>query len=174
MEKKKFSLLLTALLALALFFAACPETPPDDGNKTEGNSASPLISAHPTSADYVAGDPIGALTVSASASDGGTITYQWYENTAFSNTGGAAISGAKDAAYAPLITTRLSPIRQQAKTPRRKPATRRGSGSLTPPPRPQRLPLLLARQTGSTSGASGGCPTLSESATPPGIWNSRT
>ncbi|RIE00689.1 S-layer homology domain-containing protein [Cohnella faecalis] len=40
------------------------------------------------------------MTVAATASDSGTISYQWYSNTSDSNSGGTPISGADSATYA--------------------------------------------------------------------------
>jgi hypothetical protein len=39
------------------------------------------------------------LTVSAAVTDGGVLSYQWYDNTSASNTGGSSISGATAASY---------------------------------------------------------------------------
>jgi hypothetical protein len=45
------------------------------------------------------------LTIEADVADGGTLTYQWYSNTANNNTSGTAISGATSANYnAPTAT----------------------------------------------------------------------
>ncbi len=41
------------------------------------------------------------LQVSASVTDGGTVTYQWYQNNVDSNGGGTKIQGAVDAVYMP-------------------------------------------------------------------------
>ena len=43
------------------------------------------------------------LTTSATVTDGGTLTYQWYRNTTNSNTGGTSISGATSTTYAAPI-----------------------------------------------------------------------
>jgi hypothetical protein len=45
------------------------------------------------------------LTVSASVTDGGALSYQWYGNTANSNTGGTIISGATGSSYTPPTTS---------------------------------------------------------------------
>jgi len=42
------------------------------------------------------------LTVTAAVTDGGTLTYQWYENTTNSTTTGTPISGATSSSYTPL------------------------------------------------------------------------
>jgi len=85
-----------------------------DGNKTANcivtvnalvNAATPSITAHPQSAVYAQNATAAALTVTATVSDAGTRTYQWYSNTTNSNTGGASISGATAASYTPPTTT---------------------------------------------------------------------
>jgi len=52
--------------------------------------AIPSISSQPLSGDYLYGDTI-TLSVSASAADGGTLSYQWYKNTSAVNSGGAPV-----------------------------------------------------------------------------------
>jgi len=56
----------------------------------------PHISVDPNSAEatYNRGDAATALSVTASVSDGGTLSYQWYSNTTATNSGGTLISGA--------------------------------------------------------------------------------
>ena len=59
------------------------------------NAQVPTISTQPQDAAVTTG-AAGAthnLSVVAGATDGGTLTYQWYSNTSASNTGGTAISG---------------------------------------------------------------------------------
>jgi outer membrane protein OmpA-like peptidoglycan-associated protein len=55
------------------------------------NSATPTISSHPSSSTKTVGDSL-SLSVTATASDGGTLSYQWSK-------GGANISGANSATY---------------------------------------------------------------------------
>jgi len=57
----------------------------------------PRITRHPDNGKQ----PEGAATleVDATAPDGGTLSYQWYSNTANSNAGGTLIAGATSAAY---------------------------------------------------------------------------
>jgi hypothetical protein len=73
--------------------AAPPSTPVD--------AATPVIGTEPTGATYTQGNTATALTVAATVSDGGSLTYQWFSNTSNSNTGGTAISGATSASYTP-------------------------------------------------------------------------
>lgn len=60
---------------------------------------SPTISAQPTGASLESGQT-ASLTVSA-ATVNGSLRFQWYKNTANSNTGGSAIEGANSASYTP-------------------------------------------------------------------------
>ncbi|MDR2448132.1 MAG: hypothetical protein LBD58_12740 [Treponema sp.] len=71
-----------------------------DGNN---DAATSVLSVQPLDATYGDGDAADALTVTASVSDGRTLTYQWFRNTANSADGGTAISGATQAAYTPSI-----------------------------------------------------------------------
>lgn len=54
---------------------------------------------------YDYGADASLLSISASVSDGGTLSYQWYKNTSNSTTGGSAISGATYSSYKPLTTS---------------------------------------------------------------------
>ena len=55
---------------------------------------------------YYFTQPPTALTVSASSPDGGQLSYQWYSNTAATNSGGASLgSGAQNASYTPSTGT---------------------------------------------------------------------
>ena len=59
------------------------------------------ISSQPAaSTDLYAGSISGSLAVTASASDGGSLFYQWYSNSSASNSGGTAIDGADSASFA--------------------------------------------------------------------------
>jgi hypothetical protein len=65
------------------------------------NAATPAITTHPQGATYTVGASATALSVTASVSDGGTLSYQWYSNTSNSNSGGTLIAGAATASYSP-------------------------------------------------------------------------
>lgn len=67
-----------------------------------GSSISISISTQPASADYVTGATVKPLTVVATL-DGYTLSYQWYQNTTNSNTGGTEISGATAESYTPTL-----------------------------------------------------------------------
>jgi len=69
------------------------------------NAVPPVINVHPSDATYKKDSTATALTVTATAPDDGALSYQWYSNTANSNTGGTLIDGATSANYTPLTTT---------------------------------------------------------------------
>jgi O-glycosyl hydrolase len=103
MRKHGFLFAAAPLLVLALLFSACTpgeDEKPDENTKT---SALPVISIHPTSFNYVGNATIGELKVQATVSDGGNMTYQWYENTTFSNADGTPITGAISDTYTPQL-----------------------------------------------------------------------
>jgi LPXTG-motif cell wall-anchored protein len=58
----------------------------------------PNITAQPQSDSITSGNT-KALSVTASVTDGGTLSYQWYSNTTASNSGGSVIGGAIGATY---------------------------------------------------------------------------
>jgi alpha-tubulin suppressor-like RCC1 family protein len=61
-------------------------------------ASSPVISGQVTGSNAMLGYS-ALLFVSASVTDGGNLTYQWYMNTTASTTGGTAISGEVDSIY---------------------------------------------------------------------------
>nr|WP_154890261.1 S-layer homology domain-containing protein [Paenibacillus xylanexedens] len=69
------------------------------------NAASPSIDTQPTGATVNEGDSSPNLSVAASVSDGGTLSYQWYSNSVNSTVGGNAIAGATSATYAAPTTS---------------------------------------------------------------------
>ena len=64
-------------------------------------AAAPTIDDQPKELSWTYGDTMTSkkLSVSASASDGGTLSYQWYQNTTGSTTGGTEVTGATSAEY---------------------------------------------------------------------------
>jgi hypothetical protein len=73
------------------------------------NAAQPSINSPPQAADYTQNEVAIPLSVSASSSDGGALSYQWYRNTVNSNSGGTALvdlaNGAQTASYTPSSAT---------------------------------------------------------------------
>ena len=62
------------------------------------HAQTPVINTQPTGASYIQNStPVTPLTVAASVTDSGTLTYQWYGN-------GSPIGGATGASYTPLVT----------------------------------------------------------------------
>jgi hypothetical protein len=70
------------------------------------NAKNPDISVHPVGKTYVPGvsQTPHIMEVAAASTDGGSITYQWYSNTANSYTGGTLITGATQTTYTPTIS----------------------------------------------------------------------
>jgi O-glycosyl hydrolase len=93
------------LLILVLSFTGCstPVTEDTDDDPSKGKAPLPVITVQPTSIDYLSGDTPAPLTVTATVSGGGILTYQWYGNTSYSASGGTAISGAVSASYTPPV-----------------------------------------------------------------------
>ena len=99
-------------LAMAMAFAAALEGREDEltgplKNVLEGlnlikvDARAPVINIQPEGAGYSVGDTPAALTVSASVSDGGVLSYQWYSNGTDSNSGGTSLGGAQTDSYTP-------------------------------------------------------------------------
>ncbi|GHT65405.1 hypothetical protein AGMMS50239_25100 [Bacteroidia bacterium] len=75
---------------------------------TRVDAATPVIGTQPVGANYTQGATATPLTVAATASDGGTLSYQWYSNTTNSTSGGASLgadNGARTAGYTPSTAT---------------------------------------------------------------------
>ena len=67
----------------------------EEATLTASFAAAPTISTQPGSLSWTYGDTtVRTLSVAASVDDGGTLTYQWYQNTSASNTGGTEATGA--------------------------------------------------------------------------------
>jgi len=69
------------------------------------NAEVPTITIQPQNAVYSAGDAAQALTVGASVSDNGILSYQWYSNKENNNTEGTPIYSAVGDAYFPPTKT---------------------------------------------------------------------
>ncbi|MHC6204151.1 Ig-like domain-containing protein [Breznakiellaceae bacterium SP9] len=65
------------------------------------NAATPAINTQPTGASYEQYNTAAALTVGASVTDGGNLSFQWYSNGTNSTSGGTPISGATGVSYTP-------------------------------------------------------------------------
>jgi hypothetical protein len=68
-------------------------------------SQTPTITIQPTGTTYNRNATATPLTVSASVTDDGILTYQWFRNIANNNTGGTAIEGATNANFTPSTAT---------------------------------------------------------------------
>jgi len=67
----------------------------------EIETAVPVIVSHPQGAVYPVGAPAEAMTVTATVSNGGKLSYQWYSNDTNSNDDGEIIQGATGTEYTP-------------------------------------------------------------------------
>ena len=61
----------------------------------------PQFTGHPQSKDYEKGDTAIPLSVTAEVTDGGALSYQWYQNTSNDITTGTKIEGATEKQYTP-------------------------------------------------------------------------
>ncbi|MDR1092836.1 MAG: bacterial Ig-like domain-containing protein [Clostridiales bacterium] len=69
-----------------------------DGIASPIDAQTPNITAQPQGATVTVGETF-SVSVTASAADGGALTYQWYSNATASNAGGAAVAEAAEAAF---------------------------------------------------------------------------
>lgn len=78
-----------------------------DGHSFVTNAQTPTITTQPASVQYdiSGGQAAPTLSVTASVTDGGTLTYQWYSNTENSTTNATAIDEADDPSYSPPVDT---------------------------------------------------------------------
>lgn len=98
MRNSKLWGILSILLVFGLLFTACPQ---GVDTETITDAARPEITTQPEGGDYSINDTIPPLSVAASVSDAGELTYQWYSNIMNINSGGTAIPGATSASYPP-------------------------------------------------------------------------
>ena len=86
-----------------LVFNACDDG--DDGGKgTKTDAVRPSITVEPVGGAYLPGTTVTPLSVTASVSDGGTLSYQWYSR-ASSFAAGTAIGGAINENFTPTVST---------------------------------------------------------------------
>jgi hypothetical protein len=95
--RKKLPWIGTAIAVLALFtglsLIACSQPNDPVSNPTITNAQTPSITTQPQSGNFDVADETHVLSVTAGVTDGGTLSYQWYENATDSNTGGTAKGG---------------------------------------------------------------------------------
>ena len=68
------------------------------------DAAAPKITKQPSNASFTYGKKASALTVAASVTDGGSLSYQWYKNTRNTAKGAKPISGATKNSYTPATS----------------------------------------------------------------------
>ena len=101
---KKLLWLIAALARVALIFGIviCDEL---IGKEKEHlvNAAVPVIDTQPEGASYLQNDSASPLLVTASVSDGGTLSYQWFSSDQADGTGGTSVG--TEATYMPSTET---------------------------------------------------------------------
>ena len=100
--KRMFTVLAMVLAALSISFMACSVSSDNDDSSITANGVvnaeTPIISKGLADGTYTVGATATALSVEATVSDGGTLTYQWYKNE-------VKITGATSKSYTPSTTT---------------------------------------------------------------------
>ena len=100
--KRMFTVLAMVLAALSISFMACSVSSDNDDSSITANGVVnaeiPKISKGLADGTYTVGATATALSVEATVSDGGTLTYQWYKNE-------VKITGATSKSYSPSTTT---------------------------------------------------------------------
>ena len=100
--KRMFTVLAMVLAALSISFMACSVSSDNDDSSITANGVVnaeiPIIRPGLADATYTVGDTATALTVTATVTDGGELSYQWYK-------GNELISGATSDSYTPDTKT---------------------------------------------------------------------
>ncbi len=93
---------LFAVITIALMTVACKqsETPPAPPI-IKIVAETPVFNENLSNSTYTAGETATALDGSATVTDGGTISYEWYKNSSNSTSGGEIISNATNATFIP-------------------------------------------------------------------------
>lgn len=89
----------------SLQYAESAQSSYSDKITYRASASTPTISGQPQDASYTVGDTATALTVTASVTDEGSLSYQWYSNTTDDNTGGTLINGENASTYTPPTDT---------------------------------------------------------------------
>jgi len=104
MVKKRFWLgMLVLTLVFGMTFLLGCEDDPEPEKKTDAER--PSITVAPLKGVYLPGAAVTPLSVTASASDGGALSYQWYSETTLFSSNPTAITGATNTTYSPPTTT---------------------------------------------------------------------
>jgi len=93
-------------LALVTVFAmiSCGDED-DSGTEKKTDAVRPLITVDPLNGVYLPGAAVTPLSVTASSSDGGTLSYKWYSETTKYSSNPTAITGATNTTFSPPTTT---------------------------------------------------------------------
>ena len=108
--------LISALLPATVLASTGDELPPSTGDISEGvlqptdiivfgkAIGVPVMTSQPKGKTYTIGDTAEAISVEASISGGGTLSYQWYSNTTDNNSGGAMLDAETNSSYTPDLS----------------------------------------------------------------------
>jgi hypothetical protein len=90
------------IIALFAIFCGCVVEfrPPGEGHVVTVHAQIPVITRHPAGADITFNAPY-ELSVEARVSDGGKLSYQWYDSASASTDEGTPVSGAVETTYNP-------------------------------------------------------------------------
>jgi len=105
-RKWLFAGLLSMVLVFSMILTACPGG--EEEEKPEPTPATvekPVITDQSGTKRYLTSMTVKPLSVTASVSDGGVLTYQWYTINTFENEGGEILEGETATTYTPPETT---------------------------------------------------------------------
>ncbi|MDR0580000.1 MAG: hypothetical protein LBG21_05300 [Campylobacteraceae bacterium] len=97
---KSLSEIFFSILFLCFFLAGCGGGSSGSGDSSVTNAQTPNITIQPANASYAQGDTANPLSVNASVTDAGVLSYQWYK-TSNPNNNGDLISGETQQTYTP-------------------------------------------------------------------------
>ena len=106
-NKRLFAGVFSLALLCAMFLTSCPEPEPEKEKGDPYAAAKPMITQQSETKRYFVNSvgAIGPLSVTATVTDGGVLTYQWYSVDTAANTGGTEIASATNATYTPPAHT---------------------------------------------------------------------
>jgi hypothetical protein len=101
----KFFRIISLIAITGFFFASCGDNDDDNSGGVKTDAAYPVITVQPVGGVYLPGASVTPLSVTASVTDGGSLTYQWYSTSTPGTSGGTAVSGATSASFTPSTVT---------------------------------------------------------------------
>lgn len=113
-----WGMVFSCLLITSLLFVMCVEPYEilnkyqideyvEEGSGGKVNAALPAITTQPSGAGYNPGDEVAPLSVTAASSDGGVLSYRWYQNSVNAYEGGDVVEDAVGSTYTPSIPAEI-------------------------------------------------------------------